>query len=187
MASETAFIGFGSNAGDRLDHCRRAVTLLNLLPATRLTGASSLYETEPIQDPCDPGPNWFINGVVRIETEIAPRRLLEVCQEVERALGRDPVQRSGARPLDLDILFYGQHVIQEPGLTIPHPRLHTRRFVLEPLAELEATWQHPLLHRTVGALLTSITDSTRVRRLDHIPAPQPTAPGSCSTPPSDPS
>lgn len=182
MGSETAFIGIGSNFGDRLDQCRRAIALLKLLPATRVTGASSFYETEPIREPSDPGPEWFLNAVIRIETEIAPRRLLEVCQEIERALGRDSVQRSGPRPLDLDILSYGPHVIQEPGLTIPHPRLHLRRFVLEPLAELDRSWSHPLLQKTVGELYTALTDSTVVQRLDRIPATQTTPPGPCGSP-----
>ncbi|HET9960949.1 MAG TPA: 2-amino-4-hydroxy-6-hydroxymethyldihydropteridine diphosphokinase, partial [Nitrospiraceae bacterium] len=132
----TAFIGFGSNVGNRVDFCDRAVTLLSLLPHSRLEAVSSLYETEPVDDGAAPGPAWFLNGVVQIGTDITPHSLLEVCREIERALGRDPENRSGPRTLDLDILLYDDLVLDAPTLTVPHPRLHQRRFVLTPLAEL---------------------------------------------------
>src|SRR5574341_966318 len=99
--SEMVFIGFGSNLGNRLDFCDRAVTLLRLLPASRVTAVSSLYETEPVRDGGDPGEGWFLNGVIRLETDLTPRSLLDVCREVERALGRDPAHRQGPRTLDL--------------------------------------------------------------------------------------
>lgn len=169
MARETAYIGFGSNQGDRVDYCDRAVTLLSLLPASQVTGVSSLYETEPVADPGDPGPAWFLNGVVRLETDIAPHSLLEVCREVERSLGRDQEHRHGPRTLDLDILFYGSRVIQEPDLVVPHPRLHLRRFVLAPMAELDPDWRHPVLNRTVEDLLDGLTDPARIRKLDPQP------------------
>ena len=84
----TAFIGFGSNVGNRLDYCDRAMTLLGLLPHSRLTATSPLYETEPVRDGAEPGPEWFLNGVVRLETDITPQSLLNVCLEIERALCR---------------------------------------------------------------------------------------------------
>ena len=100
----TAFIGFGSNIGNRIDFCDRAVTLLSLLPHSRLDAVSSLYETEPVNDGAAPGPEWFLNGVAQIETNIAPNSLLEICREIERALGRDPRKSQGpsdtrSRPL----------------------------------------------------------------------------------------
>ncbi|HBH81687.1 MAG TPA: 2-amino-4-hydroxy-6-hydroxymethyldihydropteridine diphosphokinase, partial [Nitrospira sp.] len=144
---ETVFIGFGSNVGDRVDYCDRAVTLLNLLPHSRLQGVSLLYETEPVRDRTDPGAGWFLNGVVQLETDIAPHSLVAMLQEIERALGRDDDQRSGPRTMDLDILFYGARRIDEPGLTVPHPRLHQRRFVLMPLNELDPFWVHPTLNQ----------------------------------------
>jgi len=134
---ETVYIGFGSNEGDRLDYCDRAVTLLGLLPHSQLIAVSSLYETEPVADErTDPGSGLFLNGVVGVETEIAPRSLLAICLEVERALGRDREECQGPRTLDLDILLYGSRIIHEDDLTVPHPRLHLRRFVLVPLVEL---------------------------------------------------
>lgn len=169
VSRETVFIGFGSNLGDRLDYCDRAVTLLSLLPHSRVTGVSSLYETEPLIDGTDPGLGWFLNGAVRMETDVTPRSLLEVCREIESSLGRDQEHRGGPRTLDLDILFYGGHIVQEPDLVIPHPRLHLRRFALVPLAELDPDWVHPMFNCTVKTLLDSLDDRAIVRLLDPQP------------------
>lgn len=166
---ETVFIGFGSNLGDRVDLCDRAVTLLSLLPHSQLLAVSSLYEAEPVPDAGAPGDGWFLNGVVQIETDVAPQSLLAVCREIERSLGRDPEHRSGPRTLDLDILLYGDRVIEEQDFLVPHPRLHLRRFVLEPLAELAPTLVHPVLRQTVSHLLAQLTDNHRVLRLDPQP------------------
>ena len=166
---ETVFIGFGSNQGDRFDYCDRTITLLSLLPHSQLLAVSSLYETEPVADAGAPGEGWFLNGVVQLETDVTPQSLLTVCREIERSLGRDPEHRSGPRTLDLDILLYGDRVIQEQELVVPHPRLHLRRFVLEPLVEIEPTLVHPLLKQTVSQLLAQLTDRHQVRRLDPQP------------------
>ncbi len=169
MQRETVFIGFGSNLGDRFDFCDRAVNLLGLLPGTEITAISSLYETEPVADVGNPGPGWFLNGVVRLQSEVKPYSLREVCLEVERALGRDQENRRGPRTVDLDILSYGSQVLSEPELVIPHPRLHLRRFVLAPLVELDPDWHHPLLDRTARELLESLTDPSEVRRIEPPP------------------
>jgi 2-amino-4-hydroxy-6-hydroxymethyldihydropteridine diphosphokinase len=180
---ETVFIGFGSNVGDRVDFCDRAVTLLSLLPHSRLQGVSLLYETEPVRDRIDPGKGWFLNGVVQLETDIAPRSLLTTLQEIERALDRDEDNRSGPRTIDLDILFYGEHVIKEPGLTIPHPRLHQRRFVLMPMNELDPLWVHPMLNQSVAQLLTEAKDQSQVRLLFPQPSTRYGSRPACSSPP----
>jgi 2-amino-4-hydroxy-6-hydroxymethyldihydropteridine diphosphokinase len=169
---ETVYIGFGSNQGDRLDYCDRAVTLLGLLPHSQLIAVSSLYETEPVVDErTNPGTEVFLNGVVCVDTEIAPHSLLEICREIEQALGRDHDQRQGPRTLDLDILFYGSRIMHEGDLVIPHPRLHLRRFVLAPMVELDAEWRHPELGITVKELLDGLPPDSDVRRL----VPQPNA------------
>src|SRR5688572_28931252 len=162
---ETVFIGFGSNVGDRVDFCDRAVTLLSLLPHSQLAGVSLLYETEPVNDHARPGSGWFLNGVVQLETDIKPKSLLDVLREIERSLGRDEENRSGPRTIDLDILFYGQRVIDEPNLVVPHPRMHHRRFVLMPLSELDPLFVHPILHRTVNQLLAVAEHQPEVRLL----------------------
>jgi 2-amino-4-hydroxy-6-hydroxymethyldihydropteridine diphosphokinase len=167
---ETVFIGFGSNLGNRVDFCDRAVTLLSLLPHSQVLAVSSLYETEPVPDAGTPGEGWFLNGVVQIETDVTPKSLLEICREIERSLGRDPGHRSGPRTLDLDLLFYGDRVFQEQDLTIPHPRLHLRRFVLEPLVEIEPALVHPVLKQSVRQLLAQLTDRHQVRRMNPQPS-----------------
>ena len=183
MGRETVFIGFGSNVGDRVDFCDRAVTLLGLLPHSQILGVSLLYETEPVYDHAQPGDGWFLNGVVQIETNLTPNGLLAVLREIERSLGRDDENRSGPRTIDLDILFYGQRVINEPGLTIPHPRLHQRRFVLMPLSELDPLWLHPTLSRTVSQLLAEIKDQSEVRLLFPQPSTRYGSRPACSLPP----
>ncbi len=181
----TAFIGFGSNLGNRIDFCDRAVTLLGLLPHSRLDAVSSLYETEPIDDGAAPGPDWFLNGVVQIETNITPKSLLEICREIERALGRDPDNRKGPRTLDLDLLLYDDCVLTEPALMVPHPRLHQRRFVLAPLVELDPDRQHPVLGRRLRELLATLTDPSVVRLLDPQPNSRYGSRPICSSPPAE--
>jgi 2-amino-4-hydroxy-6-hydroxymethyldihydropteridine diphosphokinase len=180
---ETVFIGFGSNVGDRVDFCDRAVTLLGLLPHSRVTGVSLLYEAEPVHDSANPGEGWFLNGVVRLETDLTPRGLLTILHEIERSLGRDEYDRSGPRTIDLDILFYGQLVIDEPGLVIPHPRLHQRRFVLMPLSELDPLWGHPTRKRTIIQLLTEVKDQSEVRLLFPQPSTRYGSRPTCSSSP----
>lgn len=176
--TETAFIGFGSNLGDRIDFCDRAVALLGLLPQSHVVAVSSLYETEPVANATEPGTGWFLNGVVQLRTTLTAQHLLAFCQEIERALGRDPERRSGPRTMDLDILFYGNHIIEEQDFIVPHPRLHQRRFVLEPLVELAPGFVHPVSKQTVSYLLAQLADPHQVRRLTLGPGQ---ASGSCSS------
>jgi 2-amino-4-hydroxy-6-hydroxymethyldihydropteridine diphosphokinase len=125
-----AFVGLGSNLGDRERTIGRAVELLARTPGVDLVAVSHLRETEPW------GPA-YLNGAVELATELPPRALLDVLLAVEQALGRDRTgERWGPRTIDLDLLLYGEVEVDEPGLTVPHPRLHERRFALEPLAEL---------------------------------------------------
>ena len=164
MPKLDAYIGIGSNLGDRRDFCSRALGLLGMLPRSTLSGYSSAYEAEPVGDVGGP----FLNLVARVDTQLPIHQLMEILSETERGLGRNLQDRSGARTLDLDLLFYGDQVIQEPGLNgliVPHPRLHLRRFVLAPLAELAPDFRHPVLFQTMSALLAEVRDHHAVRRL----------------------
>lgn len=127
-------MGVGANLGDREATIRRALAALGERPGIDLVAVSSLRETEPVGYADQPP---FLNGAAALETALAPRELLEALLDVERALGRTREgPRYGPRTIDLDLLVYGELVLDEPGLTLPHPRLHERRFALEPLAEL---------------------------------------------------
>jgi 2-amino-4-hydroxy-6-hydroxymethyldihydropteridine diphosphokinase len=132
--SMRAYVGLGANLGDREATIRSAVALLEATPGIRVTAVSTLRETEPwgpVEQP------RFLNGAVEVETQLEPRVLLDVLLDVERRLGRTREgERFGPRTIDLDLLLVGETVIDESGLTLPHPRLHERRFALEPLAEL---------------------------------------------------
>ena len=129
-----AFVGLGSNVGDRRRAIEQAVALLREHPAIRVVAESSLRETEPWGQVLQ---SAFLNGAVEIETSLEPRELLGVLLDVERRLGRVREERWGPRTIDLDLLVYGDAVVDEPGLTVPHPRLHERAFALEPLCELD--------------------------------------------------
>ena len=137
-----AYVGLGSNLGDREGTLRAAIGRLRHLPETKVLRVSTLRRTEPVGPVDQPR---FLNGAVELETALSARRLLGRLLELERAFGRDraAVPAQGPRTLDLDLLLYGQEVIDEPGLEIPHPRLHERRFVLEPLTELDPTLEVP--------------------------------------------
>ncbi len=185
MNAETVFIAFGSNRGNRRELCDRAVALMGLLPHSTLVGVSSYYETEPVDMESGGRRAWFYNGVVRLETRLTPEHVLAICQETERGLGRDSVARNVPRTMDLDILFYGQRVIdiETPPLTIPHPRLHQRRFVLTPMAEIAPHWRHPQHVHTMQSLLDGLTDSHHVRKVDLLPGScDPTRPPRASPP-----
>jgi 2-amino-4-hydroxy-6-hydroxymethyldihydropteridine diphosphokinase len=131
----TSYIGLGSNLGDREAFLRQAVELLRAEPEIDVTAVSSVRETDPVGLVDQPR---FLNAVARVETDLAPRKLLDRMLAAERALGRRrDGPRFGPRTIDLDLLLYGDEEIEEPGLTVPHPRLAERRFVLEPLHELD--------------------------------------------------
>lgn len=149
-----AFVGLGSNLGDREATLHAAVGRLGGLPETEVRGVSTFRDTEPVGYVHQPR---FLNGAVELETGLAPRELLDALLELERDFGRDrsssPPQ--GPRTLDLDLLIYGEEEVDQAGLEVPHPRLHERAFVLEPLAELDPTLEVPG-HGPVQALLAKL-------------------------------
>jgi len=157
--SVIAYIGLGSNMGDRTATCRRALELL--APSCRVTKVSSFYCTEPVGFE---GQEDFVNAVAEIETDLSPDELLNLCQRVEDELGRTRTVRWGPRTIDLDILLYGDHVIDKSDLVVPHPLLALRRFVLAPLCEVAPQARHPILDRTAAELLLELRDEHRVSK-----------------------
>jgi len=131
----TAFLGLGSNLGDRLGNLQRAVDLLTATPGVRVIRSSRVYETEPVGGPAQPA---YLNAVIEVETDLGARGLLSACLGVEGELGRVRTERWGPRTIDVDLLTYGEETIDEPDLLVPHPRMHERGFVLAPLTELTA-------------------------------------------------
>jgi 2-amino-4-hydroxy-6-hydroxymethyldihydropteridine diphosphokinase len=153
----TAFgIALGSNMGDREGNLQRAVELLvERIPGARLTARAGFYETAPVD--CAPGTAAFVNSVIEIEAAVTPNQIHDHLQAVERALGRPEVrEKNSPRTIDLDLLYAGDAVSDDPALTIPHPRLHLRRFVLEPLAEIRPDLLLPGMERTVRELLEAL-------------------------------
>ncbi|MGQ9916532.1 MAG: 2-amino-4-hydroxy-6-hydroxymethyldihydropteridine diphosphokinase [Bryobacteraceae bacterium] len=156
-----ACVGLGSNLGDRRGHLRAA--LAEMRRAGRLLAVSPLYETEPVGLRDQP---LFLNAVARLETELAARQLLEQLLDIEAERGRARREKDGPRTLDLDLLLYGDEVIGEGGIAVPHPRMHLRRFVLAPLAAVAPGWRHPLLGKTVEELLVSVEDRAGVAEVE---------------------
>lgn len=144
-----AYLSLGSNVGDRQRFIEEAIRRLGS-PDLKVLRVSSIYETEPRDVRNQP---WFLNLVVEAETSLLPRLLLARVRRIERELGRKRAVSKGPRTIDVDILLYGHFVIGSTDLTVPHPRMAERRFVLEPLCELAPELRHPVLRRTMRELL----------------------------------
>lgn len=145
-----AYIGIGSNLGDRLSFFKRAIELLAVSPDIKVEIVSSLYETQPIGFKDQP---LFLNAVIKLSTELSPKELFSLMQSVEKNLGRERRERWGPRTIDLDLLLYDDIVLMDQGLTVPHPRLTERMFVLVPLSEIAPDLVHPVLKMRVAEIL----------------------------------
>lgn len=158
----TVYLSLGSNVGDRCEFLRRALTKIEKHPRLEVRAVSSFYETEPLEYP---NQEWFVNAVCEVQTDLDPMSLLDALQGIENELQRQRSIRWGPRTIDLDILYYGEELVAEPRLMIPHIRMHDRSFVLVPLAEIAADVCHPVLGLTSGELLDQLKHTTQVRPL----------------------
>ena len=154
----TYFLCLGTNLGDRRKNLSRAARRLEQ-EGVRVVRASSVYETEPVDNPSQP---WYLNQVLEVRTALAPHEMLVLGKAVEARMGRTPGPAGAPRPMDIDILLAGETIIDTPDLTIPHPRMDRRNFVLIPLNEIAPDAVHPVLHRSVRHLARDSGDRSRV-------------------------
>jgi 2-amino-4-hydroxy-6-hydroxymethyldihydropteridine diphosphokinase len=157
-----AYIGIGSNIGDKIHQCEKAISEIIKVDSHKLLAKSSFFKTQPMGYTSQ---DWFVNGVIKIETDLGPLDLLRSLKAIEFQMGRLETFRWGPRTIDLDILIFDEEEIQMEELQIPHPRLHERQFVLIPLAEIDRSLVHPVLKRTVGELLENFKEDQGVEEL----------------------
>ncbi len=168
-----AYLSLGSNLGNRTSQLQTAIHRLSALG--KVIAVSSFYETEPVEVTTQP---WFLNCAVMLDTEKMPRQLLKGVLEIEQEMGRRRTRNKGPRTIDIDVLLFGNSVIDTRGLTIPHPGLHERRFVLEPMVEIAPEVRHPVLNSTIRELRDALPPGQTVRKsrgksLRDSAAPQP--------------
>jgi 2-amino-4-hydroxy-6-hydroxymethyldihydropteridine diphosphokinase len=161
--SVICYIGIGSNTGDPVQNCLEAVDRLSTCETIKVLRRSSLYRTEPVGFKDQP---WFINAVVETRTALGAHALLGILQTLEERMGRVRAEKGGPRVMDLDILLYGERVIQDATLCVPHPEIHKRRFVLVPLNEIASYFIHPAYGVSIRGLLERLGDESAVIPLD---------------------
>lgn len=157
-----AYIGIGSNLGDKLQNYERAISEILKIDRHRLITKSSLFKTQPIGYTAQ---DWFVNGVIKIETDLKPHDLLQALKTIESQLGRAKTFRWGPRTIDLDILFFDDIEIQTEELQIPHPSIQDRGFVLIPLVEIDRNLVHPTLKKTVREFLENLREDQGVEKI----------------------
>jgi 2-amino-4-hydroxy-6-hydroxymethyldihydropteridine diphosphokinase len=157
--TKLVYLSLGSNVGDRAANLNQAIERLSSLG--KVVSVSSFYETEPVEVTAQP---WFLNCVVALETKKMPRQLIAAVLDLEEQMGRRRLQKKGPRTIDVDILLFGNSVIEMSGLTIPHPSMHERRFVLEPLSEIAPEVRHPVLKRNIRELRDALPPGQAVRK-----------------------
>jgi len=159
----TVYIGLGSNLDDPVENIRQALAALKSLESFSLLRVSSFYRTAPVGYEEQ---RWFVNAVAEGDTTLTPSSLLERLQRIERKMGRDTPFKWGPRNIDLDLLFYGDRVVEEDGLSVPHPLAGQRRFVMAPLTELAPEGVHPAEHRTFQSILKQLGTDQVVEKMD---------------------
>lgn len=161
---KTVYIGIGSNLGDKQHNCIKAVEMMGQMPGCKLTGRSDWYLTKPVGVN---GQDWYVNGIISISTRMSAQDLLDRLMAIEADMGRVRRQRWESRVIDLDILLFGEEIIDEKNLKIPHSLMHLRKFVLVPMVQLEPDLIHPSLGATMAELLRKMPkdgqDVTRIR------------------------
>jgi 2-amino-4-hydroxy-6-hydroxymethyldihydropteridine diphosphokinase len=156
---QLAYLSLGSNVGDRVAHLRDAIARLESIG--RVVSVSSFYATEPVEVTDQP---WFLNGAVGLETALTAEQLMARLLQIEQEMGRRRIQKKGPRTIDIDILLFDDLILDSPDVTIPHPAMQKRRFVLEPLAEIAAEARHPGVKKTIRELLEELPAGAIVRR-----------------------
>jgi 2-amino-4-hydroxy-6-hydroxymethyldihydropteridine diphosphokinase len=162
IEEKIAYIGIGSNLGDKVNNCLQSIKKIGRLPKCNVIARSSLFKTEPQGVT---GQDWYANCVVKIRTKLTPPELLTSLMNIELDMGRIRKKKWEARVIDLDILLFNQEIMSSESLSIPHPRLHERRFVLEPLAELAPDLIHPILKLTVITLKNALPQLPYVEKI----------------------
>lgn len=157
----TSYLSLGSNIGEREAQLQQALARIARLGS--VGSVSSFYETEPVEFTEQA---WFLNCAISLETNESPQQLMSSILQIEQEMGRRRTQNKGPRNIDIDILLFGDVVLSTPSLTVPHPAMVNRRFVLEPLAEIAPDARHPVLKKTIRELLEDLSPGQRVRRLD---------------------
>jgi 2-amino-4-hydroxy-6-hydroxymethyldihydropteridine diphosphokinase len=157
---ERAYLSLGSNVGDRAVNLNTAIARLGAFG--EVVAISSFYETEPVELTAQP---WFLNCAVALNTDMTPEQLVAGILDIEQKLGRRRMQKKGPRLIDIDILLFGNAIVENAGLTIPHPAMQERRFVLEPLAEIAPDVSHPVLKQTIRDLRDALPPGQAVRKM----------------------
>jgi len=150
-----AYIGIGSNLGDRMNNCLRAIELMERISGCTTGSCSPFYRTEPVGVQ---GHEWYINAVISLSTHLSAHRLIVQLQAIEKVMGRKRERKWAPRPIDLDILIFGQEILKNKDLMVPHPLMHLRRFVLVPMVDLAPDLVHPVLGKSMIDLLTALPE-----------------------------
>ena len=162
---KTVYLSLGSNVGDRQANLERAISELATIGA--VVKRSSLYETEPMEVTDQP---WFLNCAVELETELMPKQFIAAVLDVERSMGRKRTKKKGPRTIDIDVILFGKSIVEMKGLTVPHPAMHLRRFVLEPIVEIAAEVRHPVFKRSMRELRDALpAGSGQVKKVGAAP------------------